>query len=84
MISKYSNQKEQIKEEPESFEVKSITHENNNNKDIKTEVIVGEKKRGRKAKENKEEVIDAEVVGEEPTLFNDVAENCTVPEHRKN
>lgn len=69
---------DEVKEEPESFEVKSITHENNNNKDIKTEVIVGEKKRGRKAKENKEEVIDAEVVEKEPTLFNDVAENAPI------
>ena len=47
-------------------------------KDIKTEVIVGEKKRGRKAKEHKEEVIDAEVVEKEPTLFNDVAENAPI------
>ena len=69
---------DEVKEEPEYFEVKSITHENNNNKDIKTEVIVGEKKRGRKAKEHKKEVIDAEFVEKEPTLFNDVAENAPI------
>lgn len=67
---------DEVKESPESFEIKSVSHENDNNKNIKTEVLVGDKKSEPKSSKNDvEEIVEAEICENEQSVFDDFLEN---------
>ena len=78
---------DEVKESPDSFEIKSVSHENDNNKNIKTEILVRDKQKTMKNyKSKKEEIIDieAEIVGQESNLFDDIAEKNFISQPKEN